>query len=535
MTFKKFLVTLCIVSIWALSAEGLKCWTCENQATPSDCLRSGSLKQCRYLEKSCQTLVRVSEGTKTYISTGCKEADACGRNEEQNPRRAWTPTQCNGNTMNSVCRCCCGTDRCNRNNLLCQPKRGDAPATIRDATPTPLEPVTCRRVLGTPANGRKVCVGEKDIGATCKFTCNDGFELIGSQKSRCVLKRPKAKFARWTYKAPTCEKEPLCDDVPTLSYGRVECDAGRKIGSQCRFFCSGDHEMRGPSTVTCERKGNVAKWNEESPICIVPEPSCKDLGNLPHGEIVCTREDNKVGTICGFRCIDDGYDLLSTTDAIECVTDAAGKAKWSHRKPCCTSQCPPMAKKDVVIVMDSSNSISNREWKIMKSFVANITGKFEVSEDGVQFAVYRFNRKVDEESQILFGEYTNDVDGLKQAVIDMPKRGGGTFIGRALKHAKNHVLTTNNRKDVEDLVWVLTDGRSDDKLDVVSKELRDSGVEIMALGISRQNKPVDIKQLINMAGHSDNVLEVKNGMKSLTDNLSHRIVKKICQFSCPAE
>ncbi|XP_039255030.2 collagen alpha-1(XII) chain-like [Styela clava] len=467
MTFKKILLTLCIVSIWALSTEGLKCWTCENQASPRDCLQSGSLKQCRYLEKSCQTVVRVFEGTKTYISTGCKEVDACGRNEEQNPRRAWTPTQCNGNTMNSVCRCCCGTDRCNRNNLLCKPRRGDAPAPTKDATPTPLEP--------------------------------------------------------------------LCDDVPTLSYGMVECDAGRKIGSQCRFFCSGDHEMRGPSTVTCERKGKVAKWNEESPICIAPEPSCKDLGNLPHGEFVCTREDNKVGTICGFRCIDDGYDLLSTTDAIECVTDAAGKAKWSHRKPCCTSQCPPMAKKDVVIVMDSSNSISNREWKIMKSFVANITGKFEVSEDGVQFAFYRFNRKVDEESQILFGDYTNDVDGLKQAVIDMPKRGGGTFIGRALKHAKNHVLTTNNRKDVEDLVWVLTDGRSDDKLDVVSKELRDSGVEIMALGISRQDKPVDIKQLINMAGHSDNVLEVKNGMKSLTDNLSHRIVKKICQFSCPAE
>lgn len=38
--------------------------------------------------------------------------------------------------------------------------------------------------------------------------------------------------------------------------------------------------------------------------------------------------------------------------------------------------------------------------------------------------MFRFNRDIDTESQINFGDH-NDLEGLKKAIDDMPKNGGG--------------------------------------------------------------------------------------------------------------
>ena len=54
----------------------------------------------------------------------------------------------------------------------------------------------------------------------------------------------------------------------------------------------------------------------------------------------------------------------------------------------------------------------------------------------------------------------------------------GTYIGKALRHTRDQVLKHNNRPNVGDMLWVLTDGKSNDEFRSVAASLRQNGVEV---------------------------------------------------------
>ena len=82
-----------------------------------DCKAQRRARQCNDNEKSCQQEIRSwGEGGKyKSITQRCKQRHACVNNHVQNPRAAWTKTQCQPYTHpeNSVCRCCCLWNYCN--------------------------------------------------------------------------------------------------------------------------------------------------------------------------------------------------------------------------------------------------------------------------------------------------------------------------------------------------------------------------------------------------------------------------------------
>nr|XP_039271945.1 uncharacterized protein LOC120346304 [Styela clava] len=147
----------------------------------------------------------------------------------------------------------------------------------------------------------------------------------------------------------------------------------------------------------------------------------------------------------------------------------------------------------------------------------------------VQFSAVRFATNVDTRNKILFGEY--GISDMMEKVELLPGPGGKTALGAALSYTRTTMLKHHNRPELPDMIWVITDGDATDSVKKATRLLRKHKVEIIALGIKQPGEPLSIKQLEEITGNPDNVIEVK-GMESLKEELRSRIVGKICKFSC---
>ncbi|XP_039255026.2 collagen alpha-6(VI) chain-like [Styela clava] len=291
-------------------------------------------------------------------------------------------------------------------------------------------------------------------------------------------------------------------------------------------------EIKGMSELTDKlREVIVSKMCDLSCEEVKP-PQCPPLPKLPNGKITCSFEEAIAGTSCTFEC-KRGFKLMPTwKKKTDCKATTGGKAEWTEKLPCCgTETCTSDAKKDIIIVMDSSGSIEKDQYKIMKNFIAKVIGSFQGN--GVQFSVIRFGSVVFVEDTIYFGDYRGNKGALQRAVKDLDGPGGRTFLGEALDFAKTDVLShEGNRRNVKDMVWVVTDGAASDEVKGPAARLRSRGVEILALGIRQEGKAqISMKELREITGNDENVIEIK-GMSNLTEQLRKRIVNKICESSC---
>ena len=85
--------------------------------------------------------------------------------------------------------------------------------------------------------------------------------------------------------------------------------------------------------------------------------------------------------------------------------------------------------------------------------------------------VLRYNKAVDEKNQILFENY-NSPEEILQQLKTIPYDGRGTRTGKALAHIRDKTLKLPAiRKNVTDVVLLLTDGRASDDVSVISKKL----------------------------------------------------------------
>lgn len=510
-----------LLSALASFTTALRCWTCENAKSPGQCIEFGRSKLCKKTEKVCQTELRFSLGwgKAPTIRTGCKEQHACGNNHVQNPRKAWSPTQCNRGTRNSVCRCCCRSINCNENDLLCESVFGNIPG--------PLNELVCSKRPKAPGNGTVACQKSRYPGSQCRYFCKRGYLLVGNTISTCT---GFGDIAMWTGATPICRRQPVCDEILPPKGGKVRCFGSGEVGSYCTFSCNERLRIEGASAVTCMMTKSGPAWSDKPPTCEAAR--CDFVGKLPRGNVSCSSPRNELGTVCRFSCTVGDLMLAPTdTDNTVCVW-RKGRATWNRRKPCCSAVvCPPSAKKDIVIAIDSSGSIKSHEWVRMKSFVINVLGKFHISASNVRIAMFRFNQFVDTKNQISFGDH-DSIEELTVAIDNMPKDGQGTHIGNALRYTRDQVLKHKNRPDVSDMLWVLTDGKSNDEFKTVATELRESGVEIIALGISRKGGKDFMQQLIDLTGDRDLVLEVADVIGSFADDLVQLVTSKICEVNC---
>ncbi|XP_076807041.1 uncharacterized protein LOC143450401 [Clavelina lepadiformis] len=505
---------LVVFSTFVATGKAINCFVCNNVRSNRECRRTGRLQSCTFNE-ICQNEVRRDEHG-VRITKRCKQRHACESNFEQNSKAAATPTQCNARALNSVCRCCCDFNRCNAVALFC--------SRIRDNTPRclPIEP---------PRFGRKTCQFEKsetDVGTICRFSCNEGYTIDGAERSVCISE-PETETTKFDNPVPVCRPE-TCGEPPAApENGFRVCSppSFNPIGSRCEYGCNGFRRHVGPLYSTCIFTKNGPVWDEEAPECIVNK--CADQGELQHGRYSCS-DGTSVTSVCNFECTDEGYNLFPPDLSSNiCLNDTS----WNFPAPCCARSCPPYAVMDVVIVLDSSSSIGDDNWELLKTFVSGIIRNFMLGVDAAQIGLFRYNAIVDTDTQILLNAFT-DTEALIAAYDRIPYNGAGTRTGQALAYARdNYFLAENgNRPGVRNVLLVITDGRSQDDVDDIAKDLRAMGILTFVFGIIPSTGRLDRDQLLAIAGKEDSLVIAEFGFQDLNMELTRKLSAQICGNPC---
>ncbi|XP_036999939.2 collagen alpha-6(VI) chain [Artibeus jamaicensis] len=189
---------------------------------------------------------------------------------------------------------------------------------------------------------------------------------------------------------------------------------------------------------------------------------------------------------------------------------------------------------DVVFVIDSSGSIDNNEYNIMKDFMIDLVKKANVGKNQVRFGAMKYA----DDPEVLF--YLDNLD-TKSKVISVLRNdqpmGGNTYTAEALGFS-DHMFTeargSRMHQGVPQVLIVITDGESHDaeKLNATAKALRDKGILVLAVGIAGAN-PVE---LLAMAGSSDKYffVETFGGLKGIFSDVSASVCNS-SQVDCEIE
>jgi len=295
----------------------LRCWKCQNARTNQECLRKGRIVTCQENNSSCEIHIRRNTRDQyTWYDKQCKQTRACHNNVVQNYITSDLPFQCSTTSADtSVCRCCCKGDGCNKNMEICLAGfYHDRPDSCE---PAPLQPV----------NGHRECTGQRP-GASCLYSCNNGYYLIGTPKIKCLSSRV------WE-KPPRCAAA-VCPSLSRPSFSEMRCDNKNEIYSICRFACKVGYVLKGSQQIQCTDKesGPVREWSHPVPRC-VPEAKCPALKRSSNPYKKCVGEGFP-GTKCTYKC-QHGLNLVGAEHII-CQSDLT----WSKPPPECSNVwCEP--------------------------------------------------------------------------------------------------------------------------------------------------------------------------------------------------
>ncbi|XP_068677677.1 uncharacterized protein [Montipora foliosa] len=154
------------------------------------------------------------------------------------------------------------------------------------------EALPCEKIL-PPRYGKMSCSG-LITSATCTFSCNSGYDLVGSTNRTCLPN------SGWSGTLAMC-KAKQCPELTTMSLEQtVSVPCFSSFGSTCHFGCRSGFFMQGDGHAKCSlnSKGDEVSWSigqfscEEIRICH-PSP-CKHGGK-------CLVTDRK-----SFTCICSG-------------------------------------------------------------------------------------------------------------------------------------------------------------------------------------------------------------------------------------
>ncbi|XP_075996011.1 collagen alpha-1(XIV) chain-like isoform X2 [Genypterus blacodes] len=153
------------------------------------------------------------------------------------------------------------------------------------------------------------------------------------------------------------------------------------------------------------------------------------------------------------------------------------------------------AKADLVFLVDGSWSIGDDNFLKIIRFLYSTSGALDqIGPDGTQVAIAQFSD--DARTEFKLNSYSNK-ERLLDAINRIAYKGGNTKTGRAIQHVKEKIFTVEGgvRRGIPKVLVVLTDGRSQDDVNKISKEMQMEGFIVFAIGFA----DADYGELVSIA------------------------------------
>ncbi|XP_047429514.1 collagen alpha-1(XII) chain-like [Mugil cephalus] len=164
------------------------------------------------------------------------------------------------------------------------------------------------------------------------------------------------------------------------------------------------------------------------------------------------------------------------------------------------TQCKTSAKADIVLLVDGSWSIGRINFKTVRNFISRMVSVFDIGPDNVQIALTQYSG--DPKTEWHLNAHATK-KSLLDAVGNLPYKGGNTMTGLALNFILENNFNPNVglRSDARKIGVLITDGKSQDEIIFNSQKLRDSGIELYAIGV----KNADENELRSIATDPDEI------------------------------
>uniref|UniRef100_A0A671LP58 Collagen alpha-1(XII) chain n=1 Tax=Sinocyclocheilus anshuiensis TaxID=1608454 RepID=A0A671LP58_9TELE len=163
-------------------------------------------------------------------------------------------------------------------------------------------------------------------------------------------------------------------------------------------------------------------------------------------------------------------------------------------------QCVTTAKADIVLLVDGSWSIGRLNFKTIRTFIGRMVGVFDIGPDKVQIGLAQYSG--DPKTEWHLNAHATR-ESLQEAVTNLPYKGGNTMTGMALNYILQNNFKPNMgmRPDSRKIGVLITDGKSQDEIVVNSQRLRNSDIELYAIGV----KNADENELRSIASDPDEI------------------------------
>ena len=135
-----------------------------------------------------------------------------------------------------------------------------------------------------------------------------------------------------------------------------------------------------------------------------------------------------------------------------------------------------------MLLVDGSYSIGLSNFAKVRAFLEVLVNTFDIGPDKIQISLVQYSR--DPHTEFFLNTH-HDLSAVVKAVRTFPYRGGSTNTGRAMTYVREKVFlkAKGARDNVPHMTILITDGKSSDAFKDPATKLRNTDVEIFAVGV----------------------------------------------------
>ncbi|KAM9339586.1 collagen alpha-1(XII) chain [Symphorus nematophorus] len=370
------------------------------------------------------------------------------------------------------------------------------------------DPLTGQETTDASAEGKKLIVSD-ETERTMKVTWTPAPGRVAHYRLKYVPSKGGKEVALKIPGTSTSTVMKRLQDKTTYNitvhpiYKRGEGKARQGVGTTLSRFKAPRNLQTSEPTKTSFRvswdpaPGDVKGYK----VTFHPTGNDIDLGELLVGPYDSTvvLEELRAGTkysVAVFGMFDGGESMPLAGEERTTLIDATEQPPHDSFD----TQCKTAAQADIVLLVDGSWSIGRINFKTIRNFIARMVSVFDISPDRVQIGLAQYSG--DPKTEWHLNAHPTK-ESLLEAVANLPYKGGNTMTGMALNYIlqNNFKANVGMRDESRKIGVLITDGKSQDEIVFNSQNLRDSGIELYAIGV----KNADENELKSIASDPDEI------------------------------